>query len=400
MTSTTNKVVFPPSLKVRDFTGDAGVDKGYDVQQFVDDIDKSASLSDWDDEQSVAFATGYLKGAARVFIKKMEWNPDEASIVESWATLRPALIARFKPKATSTPMADVINEIKMKDNESFLDFADRVDLTRRMMDADLASTTLASQDYKTILTRDIKSMFLNGIDKTVRTFLMNHHAGDSVADMVEKATAYNKNKAEKPKKTNKGPIETNEWTEEEVEAAYSEAFVEQFNAWKKNPAKQFTFNPPKSKNKGRSGAQNKGGGNGNTAAKPVAELPWYEQLKKFNGYDPKKTLCHNCWTFGSHGAQNCPNPTKNKPKALSNYDPSMRKSQQQQDQGASQSVNQMDGQQQPDRLSKLESHMTNLSQSMANLMTFTRQQYQQQQQQQQNAESFPNFNPLNFNPGA
>ena len=71
---TTNKVVFPPSLKVRDFTGEA--DKGYDVQQFVDDIDKSASLSDWDDEQSVAFATGYLKGAALVFLKKLEWNPD------------------------------------------------------------------------------------------------------------------------------------------------------------------------------------------------------------------------------------------------------------------------------------------------------------------------------------
>ena len=76
----------------------------------------------------------------------------------------------------------------------------------------------------------------------------------------------------------------------------------------------------------------------------------------------------------------------------------MRRSQQQ-DQGSSQSVNQMDGQQQPDRISKLEGHMTNLSQSMANLMTFTRQQYQQQQQQQQNTESFPNFNPLNFNPG-
>ena len=30
---------------------------------------------------------------------------------------------RFKPKATSTPMANVVNEIKMKDNESFLDYS-------------------------------------------------------------------------------------------------------------------------------------------------------------------------------------------------------------------------------------------------------------------------------------
>ena len=184
-------------------------------------------------------------------------------------------------------MADVVNEVKMKDNESFLDFADRVDLTRRMMDADLASTTLTSTDYKTILRRDIKSMFLNGIDKTVRTFLMNHHPDDPVADMVEKATAYNKNKADKPKKANKAQMEANEWTEEELESAYSDAFVEQFNTWKKNPTKQFAFNPPgtKGKNKGRSGAQNKGGGNGNTASKPTAELSSHGTNSSRNSMD-------------------------------------------------------------------------------------------------------------------
>ena len=400
MATNATNVIIPPSIKVRDFSGDPKVDKEYDINQFCVEIEKIQRISTWDDPTTALYAVGFLTGPANTYVKSLEWDPDNKPNVALWSTLKPLLQARFKPK----DLKDATDELTMKKTESFQDYRDRISLIRRMLDSDLQPATIASQDYKTTLMRDIRRIFLAGIDETTRNYLNDHFDDQPLEVLVTKAQKFsnnaqkNKNEEEKANSSKKNRQENADiaaMTDEEIEAK----FIAEFNAWKKTSReKPFNFNPHRrgGRGRGRGGAQNNGGGP--NRQKNVSELPWYEQLKRYQGYDENKVLCHNCWTFGAHIAADCNKPAKNKPAALSNYNPNLRKSQLNPKTANQAPIS--DGAQggagaaESDKIKDLETKLANMSNTMSSLLA-ARLQDRQQAPIGNDSLAFP----LNFNTG-
>ena len=337
-------VIIPPTTKQRDFSGDPKIDKEFGVKQFIADIDKNKSLHSWTDEQTAAYALSALKGPAAIFAQRVEMDDAVADILDSWATIAPALEKRFAP-AKGYASADVVQDLKMVDTESFRDFLDRCTLALQKMNEDLSVNDRGSNCYKRMFKRELTNMFLNGVNKKTRSFLMTHHKDKSPEDLAEEATSFwvSLNDDSKKKKDgngggnsskgngNQGGADMSAMSDSDVMAVYQDAFVEQFDVWRKaNPsgAKPFRFQPPSAKRGGRGGAQNNGGGNkkpANGQKGAQSQLSGEEQFRKYPGYDPNKILCHNCWIFGDHFASQCPNQGRHKPQELSNYFPPPRR---------------------------------------------------------------------------
>ena len=323
-----------PPIKIEDFFGDQEEDKDYDVTAFIDQVDKARTMLNWTDAQTVAFAGGYLKGPALTFMKTIKMDPEKVKALDLWSTFKPLLLQNFESFTDVAAAADVIKALKLKDKETYINFANRCIIAKRSMDQKLSDAMKISEDYKQLFRRDVISYFLNGIPDATRAYLMNHHENASLEDMAKLAAQYSKNTKENRAKYVQ---EMNMEAEEEV-TSYVEAFNAQIKTWaSSNKGEPFTFIPPASRRGrgggGRSGAQAYGGGRGaaNTGTNRnrgfFAALPpaVQAQLRAYPGYDPNKYLCFNCWTFSDHFASDCPNHPKDKPQELSLFNPPPRR---------------------------------------------------------------------------
>ena len=435
-------VIIPPIAKQRDFSGDPKVDKEFGIKQFIADINKSQSLQSWTDAQTAAYALSALKGPAAIFIQRIELDDAKKNDLNLWSTIVPLLEERFAP-AKGFIAADIVQDLRMTDSESFMDFLDRCTLALQKINEDLTAADRTTTCYKHMFNRELTNSFLNGVYKKTRTFLMTHHKDKSPNDLAVEAASFWASLNEDAKKKgkegggNKGAAgsggagaDLSAMSDTDVMAMYQDSFVEQFDTWRKaNPSggKTFRFQPPKSKRGGRGGAQNNGGGNkkpqSGTAKSPVADLSGEEQYTKYKGYDPNKILCHNCWQFGDHFASQCPNSMRQKPAELCNYFPASRRGawrggwrggrgrgtggfamnpvdatnmgygyyQQPPPPAYQQHYGQIPQQQQPNRVDQLETQQANLAQTVGVLLNNQAAMQQNQAQSDQGSTVYPNI---------
>ena len=318
--------VLPPTIKIGDFHGDAATDGSFTISTFIEDVNKATAMNGWTDEQTGAYASGFLKGPAATFLMTIKMDPEREDEPKRWSTLHPALKERFDYAPDIGAAADAMKSLKIKDKESYSQFADRCVLNKRRMDQTLDTAFKLGGPYKFMFKRVTVAAFLNGIPEGVRAFLLNHHKDKGLNDVAAAANEFTKNASDKKPSRQVDELES-EASVEEIRAAHIEALDNQLAAWNaSSKAQPFTFNNPRAKNRGgRGGASNRGGGGGaNRGMQPLFQGlsdAAMTQLRNYPNYGPEKVLCFNCWKFGSHYAHQYNGQRRDKPPELSHFEP-------------------------------------------------------------------------------
>ena len=228
---------------------------------------------------------------------KMDLEQEE--VPKRWSTLHPALRVRFGYAPDIGAAADAMKSLKVKDKESYAQFADRCILNKRKMDETLDAAFKMGGPYKFMFKRETVSAFLNGIPDNVQAFLLNHQKDKGLDELASATNELTKNAHDKKPSHQVDELDV-ESSVEELRAAHIEALDNQLTAWNSyNRAQPFFFNVPLNKNRGgRGGASNRGGGGGaNRPTQPMfQELSdaAMAQLLNYPNYGPEKVLCFNC----------------------------------------------------------------------------------------------------------
>ena len=176
-------VIIPPVAKQRDFSSDPNVDKEFGIKQFIADINKSQSLQSWTDAQTAAYVLSALKGPAAIFIQRIELDDAKKSNLDLWSTITPLLEERFIA-------ADIVQDLKMTDSESFMDFLDRCTLALQKINEDFMPADRSTTCYRHMFTLELTNSFLDGGNKKTRTFLMTHHKDKMPNDLAVEAASF------------------------------------------------------------------------------------------------------------------------------------------------------------------------------------------------------------------
>ena len=106
--------MLPPTINTKEFYGEANKDKDYSVGNFINHVNKAASLNKWTDAQTVDYTTSYLRGSAAQFVTKLSLTPRDAGDVKLWSTLRPRLTARYQGESDGmTESANILKTLKI-----------------------------------------------------------------------------------------------------------------------------------------------------------------------------------------------------------------------------------------------------------------------------------------------
>ena len=317
--------VLPPPINTKEFFGDKNKDKDYTISAFIDHVNKAISLNKWSDTQAAAYATSYLRGPAATFLKKLTLDPDNADQTNRWSTLHPLLKPRFlKPTEGASDSADIMKNLKMKSDESYIDFADRCEVAKRQMDINLEEEHTATPGYKHIYRRDTIAFFLNGIQDKARSFLLDHHRDKDLEDLAKTAEDYCANNKEKGVQFMEEI--SDETSVDQLREIHIQALENQLQTWSKGTrAQPFQFTNPRAKatNRGRSGAQSNAPSNGRP--RWVNSDAAWRQIQNFRGYERGRILCFKCWSFGSHYANNCTSSPRQRPQELNMVEPPQRR---------------------------------------------------------------------------
>ena len=200
-------------------------------------------------------------------------DPQSGAETEDWTTLKGTLKKRFEEKITADITYNTSQALtKMKEDESFETFADRITIAIRLLDKDLSDALRNSDEYEAIFVRETINVFLCGIPD-IKTFILDHHPKEDLFEMAKAAQNHvNHMKAKKLGQIVQG-LQVNDISHQmtdEYRDLYVAEVVNQMETWRaSNPSKPFQFQPPSSQSSTRgrgNGGHGRGSRRGNSAS--------------------------------------------------------------------------------------------------------------------------------------
>ena len=91
---------------------------------WVESVDRQKAANDWSEQNTARFAAAALREKAAGWYRAA--REEEAGAVQQWVTLRPLLVTRFSATRSPAQKVALISNLTQRDNESVLEFYDRV----------------------------------------------------------------------------------------------------------------------------------------------------------------------------------------------------------------------------------------------------------------------------------
>ena len=104
------------------WSGDITKD-GYDVEQWVDRVDRAAGTANWNDEDTMSYVYNAFRGSALKWLGALKtFNIN----TKSWAAVRTELLDAYSRVQTTRTTVVNLTDLKQLNNESITDFGSRV----------------------------------------------------------------------------------------------------------------------------------------------------------------------------------------------------------------------------------------------------------------------------------
>ena len=159
------------ALTIQTFDGAEGVQ----IHTWCRSVDRAITQFNWDDEPAAAAAKQRLVGRAAFWLQQEE---SKKTNLDSWETMRKALIKRFYPVVTDLMATDAMKELRQKQGESGGEFLDRVWSAIHLMNMRVETDTYQQcclAIHNAANSRYVRHLFGTGIHQTTRDKIYQSH---------------------------------------------------------------------------------------------------------------------------------------------------------------------------------------------------------------------------------
>lgn len=222
--------------KIPTFSGNAK-DDSFNAEGWVDRIEESRALAEWNNASVVAIASGSLRGSALAWFKL--WRARRPQEVTEWVTIKAKLLQVFGETRTTKTTTATLHGLKQNPNERMYDWYIRAgnawqDLKKLMEPAeateggmtaevraaanygDIRANLLASATNYINIGRDealdhaATQFFVAGMREDIRTIILNKATREEMGDLgriFDMATEIEKNMAKPNGNTNVAKVD-------------------------------------------------------------------------------------------------------------------------------------------------------------------------------------------------